>query len=603
MKDLDRFLSLAFAFKKARPWTRLLSVQPFAIRLRDGRIGYVSVQGAFDHEDNGLQLYIGEKGLRTFVQQIENLGPDRFKYLDTIEQTFRITASECLECVLTTKDFLPEAYAKQVTGWAKEHGIHLRGIGAYPLAMRLEAQDAPYWMEEAEDFDDLFEALEASVWMADQLAAKALHLEPYYRLNGKMTLLVRKDDGYRVDEIAVPVSFPMEYPSGDSWDEALMQQVKALHGQKTWSAKLVRPWEVVPMEGNPNRSVFSVLPIIVTDADKDELLESVEPVLNYEQNPGQVLNAIMKGMLKEKQKPQTLIISDDRTQALLAKWCKEAGIALKQTSHCEADYAAVKFLGEIEEDMDEDEDEDGILGLAAAFTEVLEKRPDVLNQITQEWAVQALQDIESNLSDMEPGSKHSDMLLHLRQLLSARASAAGKNKAIAKASGEEDGWHLVTNQSFVISVSYDKGCYRHIRISADATLEDLSAAILFAFDFEDDHGHAFFMNNRIYTHDDPYFCKEIADIGERRTCDYTLFQAIKQDRHAFKYLFDFGEDWVFQCKVLKKLDEPTPDAEIIRSQGDPPIQYPDFDDEDDWDDEDWDGVEWDDDEDDEDGEA
>ena len=49
--------------------------------------------------------------------------------------------------------------------------------------------------------------------------------------------------------------------------------------------------------------------------------------------------------------------------------------------------------------------------------------------------------------------------------------------------------------SYVISVSLGKGCYRHIRISADMTFDDLSCAILDAFMFDNDHLHGFFMDN------------------------------------------------------------------------------------------------------------
>ena len=49
--------------------------------------------------------------------------------------------------------------------------------------------------------------------------------------------------------------------------------------------------------------------------------------------------------------------------------------------------------------------------------------------------------------------------------------------------------------SYVISVSLGTGCYRHIRISADMTFDDLSCAILDAFMFDNDHLHGFFMDN------------------------------------------------------------------------------------------------------------
>lgn len=51
--------------------------------------------------------------------------------------------------------------------------------------------------------------------------------------------------------------------------------------------------------------------------------------------------------------------------------------------------------------------------------------------------------------------------------------------------------------SYVISVSAGTGCYRHIQISKSATLYRLHKAIISAFDFEDDHAHAFFMDTII----------------------------------------------------------------------------------------------------------
>ena len=51
----------------------------------------------------------------------------------------------------------------------------------------------------------------------------------------------------------------------------------------------------------------------------------------------------------------------------------------------------------------------------------------------------------------------------------------------------------------------------------------------------------------------------------------------------FKYLFDFGDEWLFQCKVLRVLEEETTGAEVIRSVGDSPQQYPMYDEEDGWD--------------------
>ncbi|MDD4774867.1 MAG: hypothetical protein PHZ09_14895 [Eubacteriales bacterium] len=141
-------------------------------------------------------------------------------------------------------------------------------------------------------------------------------------------------------------------------------------------------------------------------------------------------------------------------------------------------------------------------------------------------------------------------------------------------------------KSFVISVSFRTGCYRHIKIAADATLYDLHLAIIDAFVFEDDHAHAFFMDNRLWSDEDSYFCEDIED-EERYTPYYNLNEVLRPG-HSFKYLFDFGDEFAFQCRLLNETDDLTKEAQIVRSKGDPPVQYMgwDIDDDEDEDDDD-----------------
>lgn len=63
---------------------------------------------------------------------------------------------------------------------------------------------------------------------------------------------------------------------------------------------------------------------------------------------------------------------------------------------------------------------------------------------------------------------------------------------------------------------------------------------------------------------------------------------------AFKFLFDYGDEWRFQCKVLRVLDEDTPESIIVRAVGEAPEQYPCYDEDDYYDDNDYDNNEYDD---------
>jgi len=131
-------------------------------------------------------------------------------------------------------------------------------------------------------------------------------------------------------------------------------------------------------------------------------------------------------------------------------------------------------------------------------------------------------------------------------------------------------------QSYVISVSLCTGCYRHIQISSRAKLRLLHKTILSAFSFSDDHAHAFFMDNHLWSHQNAFFSMELGH-EERLTSQYTLKGLNLRKGDKFKYLFDFGDEWVFQCKVLQILEEPVDFPQILRSVGPSPAQYPDFD--------------------------
>ena len=142
--------------------------------------------------------------------------------------------------------------------------------------------------------------------------------------------------------------------------------------------------------------------------------------------------------------------------------------------------------------------------------------------------------------------------------------------------------------SYVISVSAGTGCYRHIQISKSATLYKLHKAIIDAFDFEDDHAHAFFMDNHYWSGNAAFFSMKMHG-DERLTKSYKLEKLNLTKGDQFKYVFDFGDEWRFQCKVLREIEEKTDIPCIIRSVGESPEQYPE------WEEEDWEKAETDDD--------
>ena len=123
-------------------------------------------------------------------------------------------------------------------------------------------------------------------------------------------------------------------------------------------------------------------------------------------------------------------------------------------------------------------------------------------------------------------------------------------------------------KSLVLSVSLMPGCYRHLQISERATLFELSSAILSSFDFYDDHLHSFFMSNRAWDRNSQFACPD-SDLDDVCGCSdevtLEMFQLCKGCK--FLYLFDYGDNWQFQIKVMRVIDEQTKVPFVLKSVG------------------------------------
>ncbi len=134
----------------------------------------------------------------------------------------------------------------------------------------------------------------------------------------------------------------------------------------------------------------------------------------------------------------------------------------------------------------------------------------------------------------------------------------------------------VFGHTIVLSVSIMTGCYRHIRIPLSMTLEDLAEEILYAFEFDNDHLYAFFMDGKAWSSANAYYCRESSENeGNPYACDVTLYSFGLGKGDSFLFLFDFGDEWRFKCKVLRVTDEDTQCVQVMKSVGDAPLQYPD----------------------------
>lgn len=131
---------------------------------------------------------------------------------------------------------------------------------------------------------------------------------------------------------------------------------------------------------------------------------------------------------------------------------------------------------------------------------------------------------------------------------------------------------------YIFKVKLGGGVWWRISLPAQLTFEEFSNAILNAAGFDHDHLYCFTLR-------DAFFQKiEIshpeAD-GDYDTDEVRIGEIGLKVGQQLSYVFDFGDWWEFDI-ILEKIDPPNPEQgkwEILEEHGEPPEQYPDYDDE------------------------
>lgn len=145
---------------------------------------------------------------------------------------------------------------------------------------------------------------------------------------------------------------------------------------------------------------------------------------------------------------------------------------------------------------------------------------------------------------------------------------------------------------FRVSIIGIPRLYRVIEVSDNCTFDDLHDAIFQAFDRYDYHLYSFFITRkdtknirRIYdspeiTH--PQNVEDLMGYAERKnsTAETQIGDVGLNENDVFHYLFDFGDDWWHRIKVQKinETTSKTKHIELVKSVGESPPQYPDYDD-------------------------
>ncbi|MBR3430699.1 MAG: hypothetical protein IKG87_11420 [Clostridia bacterium] len=572
----NRLYDAAFAFKALNLWNDLSDNQIFAIQGKN-QICYINITGLLG-EHFSLGVYIGQKGIDSLwkIYQMASVSEN--------ERTAAFLGQRSLVCEFVPRDELDPVSMEMLSAYTKAHGMSMRSKkNIWPQFLQCRPyREMTYTYDDAES-EIMTEALEAACWLSGNLGRPMRTLAHLYESEKTIPLLHREGDIWRIEDIPMPPEPDISYPIGHTSNEMYMARVRKLKQKGTWACEV----RLYPIPREAEGIEEKVIPWELLTVDMDKGMEiPVQMVRDYETRAEVMLDKIMEAMFREMVCPKAFCVYDERTYALLKDWSAEMKIELSMEEEIPEvleDLASLRdaqaFMGE-ENSVDAMEEMLDML-LLLPDKELFSNQTEIAEYIMSFREMQNQAEIPETIYD-----KISEILERYDKYMNRQKAEAGRvRKSKSKKSAGPE-------KSLVISVSLDTGCYRHIQISDHALLEDLSLAILDAFGFDNDHLHAFFMDNQPYSRWNAYYSR---GAEEHPTTDQVILaETGMMVGKKFKYLFDFGDDWTFQCKVLRKLDEVTPTPKIVRRKGDSPSQYPE------WDDAGWSGDEdWNHDEDDE----
>jgi hypothetical protein len=127
--------------------------------------------------------------------------------------------------------------------------------------------------------------------------------------------------------------------------------------------------------------------------------------------------------------------------------------------------------------------------------------------------------------------------------------------------------------------------YRVIAIDGEKTLFEFAEAILDSFNFDIDHSFGFYDNMKdIYRSQEGY--ELFSDMGE--SSDFlgvkkTKIEAVYELKKKLLFFYDYGDSWHFitQCTAIQETAKKEK-TKVIKSVGEAPEQYPDWDEEDEY---------------------
>ena len=518
--------SLAFRYRKTKLWLRLFDTQVFAVRTEKGETIFICIMGRM-----GEHISVAVYPENEFYSYYHFLDADPiFDDMMRPDSFENYISSSCIQCSFENKDMMHPSDLEEVREYARSQGIRIAGKNAFPLFTRYTPCMYPWVVNSEHDLELLAAGLEAAIALSDDLDHNASLREQLRRIDSKsvheVPLFVHTPEGYRHSGMAaLPPRRGASYPSGNYSNEEILRKIRSKRKKGIIDCRVT--WLNNPVQEHPDDVPYYPA-ILIAVEESDGKVMSMSLTRDYESGYNQLLSEFMATLSARKMRPQKIFVQNARTFALLAETMEKASIDIAQKADLPDlddalfdlyDHMLATDAGAVEPGPAEPADFSQIeKGLTMMLTEI-EAMGDELLRYLPEEVTESLSELSVTPGIPSALKERIDSLLRRLDGLGQDSLGSGNNKRGKGTSrNEKTGKGLSRAEeplSYVISVSPYTGCYRHIRVCADITLEELHNIIQDVFKFDNDHLYAFFMDDRAWSHWDAYFSPDLSSPRHR----------------------------------------------------------------------------------------
>lgn len=506
-----------------------------------------------------ITMYRGQEGIDSFRKVLDMKYPD---FGDGMLQR------KYMEVAYVSKEEVPENEYVRLEAYERDTSIYFQNKG-WPVIYKSDPYKIGDTISKPDEEADIVIMLQYTWEMSDQLKSVSKEQLGFVTFDpeaGDMEIpKIEINNGiYQISLTKVPKPVKKIFKPVMAENEVLLKKLGKI--RKTGSL-LCQLGGVMSQDSLRDDGRFSIMIFAVPENSGTPLCE--EKAYDYEEHPEHLLDRFLQCLSDNNYVPEKFVARDERTAAFLKDVAQKTGCGLEirqdlpgldqQIESYMLHHDVIDYI--TDEDFSEEDLQDMVREMISMPNEFFRDLPG-----EEKETVKILLD-----AGVLPPDLQKELKTRLEHADQSR-SKSGKNKKRKRAGKKHK-----STRSYVISVSPYTGCYRHIRVATDISLSELAAVILDAFDFWDDgHLYSFFMDNKAWSDVAEYEKEPDKDSfwgHGRKAANYTLEKALLRDDGKFLFLFDYGDEWRFSCRVLREIPESTEGYLVVRSKGDAPEQY------------------------------